>query len=278
MSVPCQRWSFGYTSYRTDRATFDPGRHDVQLIDEGTAKRFVETHHYSRSYPAARVRVGLFRKDPFARARLVGCAVFSVPMNQHAITAHAGLPPDQGVELGRFVLADEVERHGETAFLSRAVGLLRTALPQVRAVLSYSDPVPRQIGDRLIKPGHIGIIYQAGNFLYRGRGRARTLLVARRTGQVVSERTLSKLRSGDRGREYALRQLRDLGAPPPAANETVEAWLARVLASDVFVRFRHPGNHCYVLACGAPAARRAIWRALPPGLPYPKQAEAAFVL
>lgn len=53
---------------------------------------------------------------------------------------------------------------------------------------------------------------------------------------------LSKIRAGGRGREYAMRQLRALGTPPECPGKDAATSLRRVFESDVFVRFRHPGN------------------------------------
>lgn len=277
MGGACQRWRDGRDRYRPARETIDPGRHEVALIDETTAKRFVERHHYSHAYPAARLRVGLFRKERFAKEILAGVAVFSVPMNQRAIPVHSGVEPHQGVELGRFVLLDEVEGNGETWFLARAVRHLAERLPEVKALLSYSDPVPRIIGGHLVKPGHCGRIYQGANFWCRGRTQPRWLIVSSRTGTVVSDRTLSKIRNGERGFDYAMRQLRALGAPALAPGEDPRAWLRRALASDAFRRFRHPGNWIYCAPIGGREARRRL--APPEGAhPYPKLPDPPFRL
>lgn len=59
----CQRWLQRRPRYRPPGEPFDPGRCEVALIDEGTAKPWVIEHHYSGSYPAARLRVGPFLKE-----------------------------------------------------------------------------------------------------------------------------------------------------------------------------------------------------------------------
>ncbi len=94
---------------------------------------------------------------PWETERLVGVAVFSVPINQATIPAYSGESPEHGIELGRLVLEDTVESNGETAFLTRALRLLRAALPDLRVLLSFSNPVPRIIRQVEIKPGHLGI-------------------------------------------------------------------------------------------------------------------------
>lgn len=265
---PCQRWRLGRTTYRPAGEPIDPSAYTVELILEASAKAFVCQHHYSRSFPAARLRVGLFHRSGVHRSALVGVAVFSVPMAQTIIPKYTNLQPHTGIELGRFVLLDAVPANAESFFLARAFTLLHTTLSEVQAVLAYADPVPRTLADGTqLSPGHMGIIYQATNASYVGRSKPRTLILSPdRT--VLSDRTLSKLRNEERGADGAYRQLRSYGCPPRRAFESGQAYLQRVLAP--FTRLRHPGNHAYLWALGGPAARRQIRHGFVPGRPYPK--------
>lgn len=113
-----------------------------------------------------------------------------------------------------------------------------------------------------MKPGHIGTIYQAHNGRYFGRSRARTLLLDPR-GCVVSERALSKLRGGERGADYAYRQLLAAGCPPRDPGEEAAVYVRRVRACGALRPIRHPGNHVY----GWPLHRGVQLR---DGLPFPK--------
>lgn len=258
--LSCQRWRDRRAAFRPSGELFDTRRADVQPIDEATAKAFVLRHHYSASYPAARFRAGLF-----TAAGLVGVAVFSVPMNQRTIPHYFdGLAPNDGVELGRLVLLDDVAANAESWFMARSFRLLRAQLG-VAGVVSYSDPVARvDAAGALVKPGHVGIVYQALNAAYRGRGAARTLLLAR-DGRVLSQRTLSKLRGEERGDAYAYAQLRAMGAPERAPFESGAAYVRRALSAGGFRAARHPGNHAYTWWLGERRAAPAV-----PALPYPK--------
>lgn len=254
----CQRWRDRRTSFRPAGELFDPSSGTVDAIDEKPAKAFVVGHHYAASYPAARCRVGLF-----VRGRLAGVAVFSVPMNERTVPAYfEDLAPGAGVELGRLVLLDEVPANGESWFIARALRILRRELPEVAGVVSYSDPIERTtLAGELVKPGHIGIVYQATNAAYRGRSSARTLLVAP-DGRIASPRSLSKIRNDERGAAGAYAQLRTMGAPAREPFEDGRAYLERALAG--FRRIRHPGNHAYTWRVdGRPQACAR--------LPYPKR-------
>jgi hypothetical protein len=265
IATSCQRWRDRRAAFRPAGELFDRTRAHVDAIDERTAKAFVLRHHYSASYPAARFRAGLFWKPSSTAAEvLAGVAVFSVPMNQRAVPHYFDeLAPAAGVELGRLVLLDEVPANAESYFVARAFRLLKAALG-VQAVLSYSDPVERISGSgEVVKPGHVGTVYQALNAAYCGRSSARTMLVAA-DGRAVSHRALSKLRADDRGAAYAYAQLRGMGAPARDPLESGAAYVARAL--EGFRPVRHPGNHVY--------AWRLDGRQVDRRLPYPKKGGA----
>jgi len=232
----------------------------AEIQDDTTARMFVCEHHYSGTYPAARFRAGLYRLG-----ELVGVAVFSHPCNNRVLTnVFRGLPVLKAMELGRFVLLDEVPGNGETWFLARAFELLRAV--GVRGVVSFSDPVPRtDVHGRRIFPGHLGIIYRAHNARYLGRGYARTLKLLP-DGTVFSDRAMQKIRAGSKGWRYASEQLVAHGADPlhPNADREVRhSWLRR-WTSELTRPLRHPGNFRYAWALD----RRVD---VPEGLPWPKE-------
>lgn len=116
-----QRWSAGRASYRPPEETIRTSEYDIaEIPDDTTARGFVETHHYSRSYPAARFRFGLYH-----RSALVGVAVFSHPCSDRVLSNVFLLPTPSAVELGRFVLLDSVPGNGESWFLASVFPTLR---------------------------------------------------------------------------------------------------------------------------------------------------------
>lgn len=234
-----QRWRERRDLYRRPDEQIRTSAYDVApIVDDTTAKTFVETHHYSGTYPAARERVGLYRSGA-----LVGVAVFSHPASDAVLTNVFAGPALASVELGRFVLLDDVEGNGETWFLARCFELLRAR--GYRGVVSFSDPEPRYdlVRDRQVFAGHIGTIYQAHNAVCLGRSTPRTLRLLP-DGTVFSARAAQKIRSGDRGWRYAAEILERFGAAPLTDSDAGASWLAHWL--PLLTRtMRHPGNHRY---------------------------------
>lgn len=263
MRIGNQRWRQHRASYRPPEEPICTRLHEVEPIeDDATARDFVEGHHYSGTYPAARFRYGLYR-----RGQLAGVAVFSHPCSDKVLTNVFPVAPRRSVELGRFVLLDEVEGNGETWFLARAFELLRRVrLPdgaRLAGVVSFSDPVPRATAaGALVFPGHLGTIYQAHNGRYLGRGTPRTLRLLP-DGTVLSARATQKIRKLERGWRYAADQLERAGAAPLDLTDPagwLRTWLPRLTRT-----LRHPGNHRYAW----PLARQLRDR-LPAAQPYPK--------
>ncbi len=252
-----QRWADHRGVYKPADTTIAHHLYDVELIpDDRTAKAFVETHHYSASYPAARERVGLY-----CLGELVGVAVFSVPAQPKALDRLPG-SRESSVELGRLVLLDRVPGNAESWMLRQAFRLLREI--GYTGVLSFSDPIPRTLASgEVIFPGHIGTIYQALNATYVGLATPRTLRLLP-DGTVLSARAMSKIRQRERGCSYAAGLLEKHGADRLREDEDAAAWLRR-WQPRLTRPLRHTGNHTYLWALDKRLRKR-----LPMGQRYPK--------
>lgn len=102
-----QRQTEGRSSWISHCQRCDTSRLEVVAVLQKQAREFVMAHHYSGSFPAARQSVGLFEGGV-----LVGVAVFGVPAGPHVLRYWTRLPPEQGIELSRFVLLDRVGYNG----------------------------------------------------------------------------------------------------------------------------------------------------------------------
>jgi hypothetical protein len=264
MTARDKRWEDGAQRWVKPPVLFDPRGYTVDVIARDRSRAYIEREHYSRSFPAERLSIGLFN----AALELVGVAVFSEPMHPAVLPKWTGNGSDSAAELGRFVCSPSVQFNGESWFLSRAFEIAREERG-FHAILSFADPFGlTDISGRITKPQHWGTIYQASNALFAGRGSPRSQVVAP-NGREISLRSISKVRNGERGWRYALDQLIRAGAPAYREGESVRQWLERTLR--MFRRVRHTGNLAYVfgLTRGAKRQLAALHRG---GLKYPRSA------
>lgn len=260
-----QRWRSGREHYRPPDEPIPTRFYDVApILQDGPARAFIEAHHYSRSYPAARFRYGLYRSG-----ELVGVAVYSHPVNDRTLTnVFPAIDRCEGVELGRFVLLDRVEGNGETWFLARTWEYLRRE--GIRGLVSFSDPEPRTTAcGRIIHPGHIGGIYQAANARYLGRGVSRPIRLLP-DGRVLSARMIQKIRAGETGWWGGVKLLESFGVDPLPGLASVQeriAWLD-VTLPIITRRMQHRGNHRYAWWLQRQDRRKSFSI---PAEPYPKR-------
>lgn len=255
-----QRWTLGRESRRPAGELIRPSALDVvEADDDATPRAFVERHHYSGSWVAARFRYLLY-----LRGVLAGAAVFSVPTSGAAHRAvWPTLAPSEAVDLGRFVLDDTVPGNGESWFIARCFERLRG---RVVGIASCADPVPRTTaGGARIFPGHVGTIYQSTNGRCVGRTRPATLRLLP-DGRVLSNRTQGKLVRRERGWQRAVNELIRFGAEPLLDGEDAAVWLRRWRGA-LTRPLRHPGNWRY-LWCLDRRRRREVLAA--PSVAYPK--------
>jgi len=234
-----KRWKNGTERFVVPANVFDPTRYRVDTVSHRDAKAMVLKEHYSGSWVAARFTFGMY-----CDRELVGVAVFSVPMSQAVLRAHLAVEPHEGIELGRFVMTPEVGFNGESFFLARALRYLKQADSKIQKVLSFADPLERRntLSGELTKAAHHGCIYKATNAERLGRSSPRWLHVLP-NGNVVSPRTLSKIRNEEQGRAYAEALLTRGGIDPRRPFESGRAWLDRTVPT--MLRVHHPGNYAF---------------------------------
>ncbi|MCE7011702.1 hypothetical protein LWC34_54155 [Kibdelosporangium philippinense] len=268
-----QRWRNGTHRWRTAAGpAFKPDRYDVSEMDSKTAEEFCLRHHYSAAWPATKYRFGLFDVHAY-EPQLVGVAALGIPMSNQVLTNPFPtlVPNEESLELSRLVLLDSVAMNGESWFCARVFA--RAAEHGVRGLVSFADPVPRwrtaEGRTEMIKPGHLGIVYQALNFDYLGRSTSRTLTVLP-DATVLTARSQAKVTGGERGRNGVVARLVALGAAPPRPDEVLAQWLATALRAIGARRQRHPGNHRYAIRLGRTRGERTRTTIGMATGPYPK--------
>lgn len=135
-----------------------PALHTIRNapIPIAVAKKILVRNHYLHSLPGGtRLAFGVF-----VGASLLGAMAFGVgPSNAHRLFREA--VADDCVVLTRLWLSDELPQNSE----SRVLGIVIRALRRhtnIRFLVSYADP----------SQGHLGIIYQATNWIYTGLSNA----------------------------------------------------------------------------------------------------------
>ncbi len=143
----------------------------LDFCSHEAAKHAVRRWHYSRKMPAAKlVRIGVWEEKRFVGAILYGCGA-----NRH-LARPFGLESTGACELVRVALAPG-RKHPTSKCVAISLRLLRRQSPGLQVVVSYADT----------KQGHLGIIYQATNWLFVGAS-AQPYLKVR--GKIEHPRTL----------------------------------------------------------------------------------------
>ncbi len=212
------------------------------------ALQFIVDNHYARGLPNVKPDDTIVHGLYHNRDGLMGVALYiSEPVQRLAIDNVFPGGKQEALELSRFILRPEVQKHGESWFLDESRRLLRKA--GLRGFVSFSDPHARITeDDEIIKPGHYGGIYQATGLAYLGQGKDETFWF-RPDWSVVYPRGITKIRVGESGWENQVRKWVDWGARPPRCLRTghpdveelrawVERWLPRLAR-----RLRVPGKH-----------------------------------
>lgn len=119
--------------------------------------------HYAKRVPCITESWGIYHKG-----FLMGVCTFGIPASHQLCEGVCGKQySDRVLELNRLVIDDEARRlqpNVASYFVGACLRYIRNSSPDGRIVVSYSDTAM----------GHIGIIYQATNFLYTGATKERT--------------------------------------------------------------------------------------------------------
>jgi len=123
----------------------------VDFCDHKAAKHAVMHWHYSKTMPLGRmVKMGVWEEGDF-----IGAVIFGRGGNRHLGRPY-GVENTGVCELVRVALKDH--QTTVTQIVSLALRQLKESSPGIRVVISFADS----------SQGHLGTIYQAGNWMYLG--------------------------------------------------------------------------------------------------------------
>lgn len=150
----------------------------LDWCDAKAAKFAVEHWHYSQRMPFGKmVRIGVWENGSF-----IGCVLFGYSATPN-VAKGAGLRQQEIVELTRVALRQHTAP--VSRIVSIALAMLRKHCPGLRLVVSFAD----------VDQGHIGGIYQAGNWVYTGCS-----MEGQKSGYVVRGKYMHCRSAGMKGR------------------------------------------------------------------------------
>ena len=144
----------------------DTSKLSIRSITKSVAKDIIVNNHYSGLWTKVSYAIGLFTSEVEEHAffanveeKLIGVACYGDPIGRSAGQSITPLlERTEVLELTRLFVFDGYGSNIESWFLGQTFDWLRENAPQIKALISYSDP----------KEGHCGTIYQATNWLYQG--------------------------------------------------------------------------------------------------------------
>ncbi|QDP59909.1 MAG: putative adenine modification enzyme [Prokaryotic dsDNA virus sp.] len=133
--------------------------YSISLIEKPIAKEIIVANHYTHKWSSCRYALGLFLGD-----ELHGVAIYGFPVGRQVVKSISPQLENQDVlELTRLWLRDEAPKNSESFFIGQTFKWLKENT-DTKVLISYADPMA----------DHLGIIYQATNWLYQGNN---TMLV-----------------------------------------------------------------------------------------------------
>ena len=137
----------------------------VREITRDAAKDIIERFHYAHILGPVSYTLGVYYKQDHVffddHEELVGAIAYARPLGRLSVKSISEkLDISQSLELTRLFIHDGYPKNIESYSIARSFTWIRENLPKVEVLLSYSDP----------EQGHLGIVYQASNWLYQGTG------------------------------------------------------------------------------------------------------------
>jgi hypothetical protein len=206
----------------------------IKKIPNDLAQSIVVKNHYLHRKAPCSFAFGLF--DPsqkednqlFSDSKLVGVVMYGTPSSSPLRSGICGeSEKDNVIELTRLWVSDEVGKNGESYLIGNTIPLVGKEI-----IVSYAE----------IQQGHLGIVYQATNWIYTG-------LSAKRTNWNIEGNNSHSQTLADR---YSSKELKQM-------------------LGDSFTLVDRPRKHRYVyFNCNKYRKKELFSKLNYPVLPYPK--------
>ena len=228
----------------------DPSKITIREVPKKIGKDIIVKHHYSHKWTMCRYALGIFYETENQHSffdekeeKLAGVAIYGYPVGRLATTSISDeLKSKEVLELTRLFIFDEYGKNMESISLSKTFKWLKQNT-DIKALISYSDPEQR----------HLGIIYQATNWIYQGnsiRHMGNYGIALEEDGKFMHSRTVSAT-YGSHNVEHLKKKI-----------------------GHTFWRKEEPEKHRYVyFLCGKKDKKKMMKSLKHPSLPYPKNAD-----
>ena len=110
--------------------------------------------HYAKRIPPVVMAFSVFMQSKFC-----GVVIYSHGASARIGSPFYGLDQRAILELVRVALNGKQGKNGTSEILSISIRLIKRLMPQIKLLVSFADPIQ----------DHVGIIYQATNWIYTGR-------------------------------------------------------------------------------------------------------------
>jgi len=184
-------------------------------ISSAVAAGFVKENHYLHRAPPISYAFALY-----TNYKLAGCITLGNPPNRRTFEKFG--PEYNGLELNRLFVHDWADKNTESFFIGKVLRYINAHIQQYKIIVAYADP----------EYGHIGIVYQATNWIYTGTTRRSYSVLI--DGKIYHQRTAT--------RKYgSIEQAKALGG----------------------VSISHPPKHRYIYFLGSKKDRKLLRKRLP---------------
>lgn len=142
----------------------DTDKVTIRRINKKVAKDMIIEYHYTHAWSSCKYALGVYYEDKnssyFGKNKLIGCIVYGTPVGSRAADSISHeLKQGQVLELKRLYIHDGYGKNIESYSISKSFDWLRENDPNIKVLISYADS----------EQDHLGIIYQATNWIYQGR-------------------------------------------------------------------------------------------------------------
>lgn len=174
-----QKTIFDSLNIEVNMQKLDKSRITMKILDNFSAKQVIKNYHYSKTMPTSELNFGFY-----IDGKLNLVVVFSQGVNrfyQEFITDD-NFTNKNLWELVRLFSFDWAGKNMESYCISKCIKYIKKKYKNIKFLISYADPIHN----------HIGIIYQATNWLYTGLSQPIPIYKDKKTGKMIHNRTFNE--------------------------------------------------------------------------------------